>query len=219
MTKQVEAGARAYARGDSYDEAVNGVNFMGALFEAWKMAAIPFAGRTYNGIEKAAKSFGPEQIADWEDAVDEYLLANGANKVKLISFTTREMIRKQVELGVAEGLGPRQVAKKILGVWNGVSINGETYGRNRAARIARTEILGASNYGNLIGADATGLQLRKVWLSARDKLVRSSHSRLDGTSAPKDGRFLNGLEYPGDPNGPAREIINCRCDMYFEVEE
>jgi uncharacterized protein with gpF-like domain len=51
----------------------------------------------------------------------------------------------------------------------------------------------------------------KEWLSARDTHVRDSHISIDGEIVKMIDRFSNGLRYPGDPEGPAGEIINCRC--------
>ena len=36
---------------------------------------------------------------------------------------------------------------------------------------------------------------------------------LDGEIKPFDESFSNGLMYPGDINGTAEEIINCRCTL------
>ena len=44
-----------------------------------------------------------------------------------------------------------------------------------------------------------------------DKRTRDTHAELNGTIIGLQERFSNGLLYPGDPSGPAKEIINYRC--------
>lgn len=85
----------------------------------------------------------------------------------------------------------------------------------RAERIARTESTGAANYAALQALAAEGAT-HKQWLAARDKRTRDSHAEADGQVQPLKEPFLVGdspLMMPGDPNGPARETVNCRCTM------
>jgi HK97 family phage portal protein len=84
----------------------------------------------------------------------------------------------------------------------------------RAERIARTEVISASNAGSFEAMKKTGVE-RKEWLSSRDEKVRETHQELDGQEQPIDQPFISSegaaLMYPGDPNGPASEIVQCRC--------
>lgn len=41
--------------------------------------------------------------------------------------------------------------------------------------------------------------------------TRESHRRVDGEIRELDEKFSNGLMFPGDPNGSAAEVVNCRC--------
>ena len=84
----------------------------------------------------------------------------------------------------------------------------------QAARIARTEVHTASVIGADTAARSTGLTMVKEWLAAEDKRTRESHAEADGQEVALDESFEVGgvlLEFPGDPKGPAKEIINCRC--------
>lgn len=88
----------------------------------------------------------------------------------------------------------------------------------RADRIARTETAGAVNAGVDAFAreseTATGRQWHKKWWSSQDERVRATHRAAHGQIVPPGGLFIVGgatLRYPGDPTGPAREVINCRC--------
>ena len=49
------------------------------------------------------------------------------------------------------------------------------------------------------------------WIAADDDRTRESHLEVDGEIIPLGGKYSNGLEYPGDTNGPIEEWINCRC--------
>lgn len=51
---------------------------------------------------------------------------------------------------------------------------------------------------------------RTEWIGSRDNLVRETHD-IDGEVQPLGQRFSNGLRYPGDVDGPANEVIQCRC--------
>ncbi len=180
-------------------------------------SAIVFASETYEGIEVATKGYGAEEIVAFRELVEQHLIDLGATKAELITETTAIMVTQQLKVGAAEGLGAREVARNIRNLWKEIGLNGATYGTNRAERIARTELVGATNYGSLVGAQQTGLELNKVWLSSRDGVVRKAHTAMEGEKTRKDSIFSNGLRYPGDPNGRAEDVINCRCTMFFEV--
>lgn len=94
----------------------------------------------------------------------------------------------------------------------------------RARTIARTEIISASNAGAHTAAQAMPNSLKprlKEWLASGDSRTRESHSAADGQQVPLDKKFSVGgasLRYPGDPQGPADEIVNCRCTVLMDVD-
>ncbi|WP_280421158.1 phage minor head protein [Nocardia carnea] len=97
------------------------------------------------------------------------------------------------------------------------ALSPEAWG-SEAARIGRTEAIGVFNGARLATAAAeeqdTGQALDKQWLSLHDGRTRASHVHADRQRVPLDAKFRVGghyLEFPGDPNGPADEVINCRC--------
>ena len=55
----------------------------------------------------------------------------------------------------------------------------------------------------------------KGWVATRDKRTRDTHRHLNGNSVGFNERFSNGLLYPGDSAGEAKEIINCRCRLIY----
>jgi hypothetical protein len=61
----------------------------------------------------------------------------------------------------------------------------------------------------------------KIWLSSGDDRTRETHAAANGQSVKLEGMFVVGeaeLSYPGDPHGPAEEVINCRCTVVYEPE-
>lgn len=136
-------------------------------------------------------------------------------KITSITETTRAQIVSQVERGYSDGLGVAEIARSIRK-------RIPTMSQLRGALIARTETHGAANFGADAAARETGLNLRKEWVAAMDERTRSSHRRADGQVVGMDDTFDVGgasLRYPGDPRGPADEVINCRCAVAFIVPD
>ena len=88
-------------------------------------------------------------------------------------------------------------------------------------RYARTAMTSAQNSGRmemLHQAQGMGIQCKKRWLATLDHRTRDTHAALDGTVVGVDDKFPNGLMYPGDPEGPAGEVYNCRCTLIYEYD-
>lgn len=79
-----------------------------------------------------------------------------------------------------------------------------------AKRIARTEIHNSHNQGVMNIYDEIGVEYTQ-WIAASDDRVRESHEEINGEIIRLGDQYSNGLEYPGDTNGPIEEWINCRC--------
>ena len=93
--------------------------------------------------------------------------------------------------------------------------------KSSAIRTARTAVTGAQNAGRMdsyVAAEKMGIKVRKEWLATLDGRTRHSHAVLDGEQVDNEKKFSNGCMFPGDPNGPAAEVYNCRCTMIAAVE-
>ena len=129
--------------------------------------------------------------------------------------------RKAIAMAAEEGWGADRTAKEMI------KIQGQM-NKAHAMRIARTEVVRASNEGAFEGADATGLDLKKVWISASDARTRTladgdfDHDIMNGEKVDMNEPFnVNGdlLQYPGDPDGEPGNTINCRCTLGFEPKQ
>lgn len=142
------------------------------------------------------------------------------DKAKDTAWNSRH-VTSAVTQAVLRGQTPRQLADAIAGI--------AAMDRRAAMKAARTAMTSAHSLGKLKGyerAAGMGIGVEKQWLAALDSRTRGSHRHLDGETARLDGEFSNGLKYPGDPDGPASEVYNCRCTLvpvigdveYDEVE-
>lgn len=84
----------------------------------------------------------------------------------------------------------------------------------RAKRIAITETTRLQSEQALAAA---GRRATKLWRSEHDDKVRPSHREADNnTPIPLNMPFMVGgwpMMHPGDPDGPAEEVANCRCGL------
>jgi SPP1 gp7 family putative phage head morphogenesis protein len=136
-------------------------------------------------------------------------------RITEVTETTRDQIIRAVRKGYEDGLGQRGTASYILDLVPQIS----SY---RAEMIARTETHGAANYGSQEAAKQTGLPLSREWLAAADDRTRETHREANGQVVGMDEKFKVGdaeLMFPGDPEGPGEEVINCRCAVGYIVDE
>ena len=100
------------------------------------------------------------------------------------------------------------------------------YSKFQSERLVRTEATNAANFGTLQSATTIfpESQIMKEWIASFDDRTRDTHAEV-GASEPipyKDAFIVGGslMMYPGDPSGPAAEVINCRCSIApFPVDE
>lgn len=109
------------------------------------------------------------------------------------------------------GLGIDKAARAMRSV-------GYAHSQGYSARIARTELIGAVNGASLFMV-TNGTDIRyKVWMATADSRTRDSHAELDGATIPVGETFDNGCAFPGDPDGDAEEVINCRCTLGYSED-
>lgn len=131
-----------------------------------------------------------------------------AKKVTYVQETTKQMLRETIEAGKADGMSYGEIADDI---WDST---GDDFTFKRAVRIARTEVHAASSFATQAAVRSTGLPgLVREWIAMADERVRSDHRHAHGQTRGMDEPFDVGgeeLMFPGDPNGSAANVINCR---------
>lgn len=146
---------------------------------------------TFNVTNSRAREFLQDKVFKFSEEVNE---------------VTREKIRKALVKGLDAGESIPQISKRIASVFD---INRGS----RTDKIARTEIVGASNNGTHQGYVDSGIVITEVWIDSQDSVVRTfpHNHKINGEEVALGKRFSNGLLHPHDPGGAAGNVINCRC--------
>jgi len=163
---------------------------------------------------KSLKRLERKNEEDWVAGIMEFLRTKRKDVIDKIvknhGADIENIVRKAVETGIEEGWGMEKIARQIsksqgqMDLWKGM-------------RIARTEVVTASNEGVKMGADELVGNKQKVWISTFDSSSREDHMAMDGRVVPYNELFElptgDRLEYPGDASNGADpgQTINCRC--------
>ena len=118
----------------------------------------------------------------------------------------KKSIAQEISRGIASALPYRDIARNISNVSKTPLSRAKTIARTEGHRIQQTSARDAQQAAKSKGADVL-----KQWDAALDGRTRDSHRMVDGENRELDEKFSNGLMFPGDPNGSAAEVVNCRC--------
>lgn len=118
----------------------------------------------------------------------------------------KKSITQEISRGIASSLPYSDIARNISSVSKAPLSRAKTIARTEGHRIQQTSARDAQHAAKKKGADVV-----KQWDSTLDGRTRDSHARVDGEMRELDEKFSNGLMFPGDPDGGAAEVVNCRC--------
>lgn len=118
----------------------------------------------------------------------------------------KKTITQEISRGIATGMTYQDIARNISNVSKAPLSRAKTITRTEGHRVQQTSTRDAQ-----YAAKAKGCDVLKQWDAALDARTRDSHARVDGEIRELDEKFSNGLRFPGDPHGPAGEVVNCRC--------
>ena len=163
------------------------------------------------------KGVNPNQYVDqWTNKFASFGTAVGAQRVTLVSGTAKKTL-----IGITQQLMRDPEFMSLGNQQKGRILNSQfsRYSKNQAERLVRTEATAAANFATMESATTIfpGAQMRKEWIASFDDRTRSTHSEAGSSDPiPYNDPFMVGgsfLMYPGDPSGPAAEVINCRCSV------
>ncbi|MFF1957968.1 phage minor head protein [Streptomyces sp. NPDC058220] len=166
--------------------------------------------RAWRRVTAAGDPVTDSYVADY--------LNDAGNRLVRVPDEVYARIVVEIERGIREG---RPIADVTADVQRILTASGSELWPNRARVVARTEVMGAVNAGVFrsaqLDAEARGdMAPMKVWLATEDTRTRPSHRAADGQRTLLASPFEVGgaqLLFPGDPRGPAQEVIQCRCTL------
>lgn len=224
LDAQAKKAAIAYRKSGELNEALLAID---QLNPRWNRAAGAHIRRT--GEYAARELFKTMKSADWiPDQTKSFdawrvffrgfLQRRTADLVLQVNGTTRELIKTAVYQATLEGEGNYAIAKRIYGKISGI---GKMSARLRCRTIARTESHTAANYAADSAVDHVPFSVIREWVPAEDDRTRPTHWAMRGEEREKGEAFNVGgyaLMYPGDPDGPPEETINCRCRLVYKAK-
>lgn len=197
------------------DKVITYQPMLSTISSLYRDAGLRLAKVTYDSLpepETETKARGQMGFsAEWLQRIINYFRIFLLNKAVLpITETTKKRIREILEQANQEGWGVDKTVKEI---------GDKDISKMRAEVITRTESVRATNLGAMTGAASRGLKLNKRWIAVGDSRTRPDHKYLNGQEIAFEDKFRTPegyqLMYPGDPEGPAKEVINCRCVLGF----
>lgn len=154
-------------------------------------------------LGKAFKEFEEKRfIDDRLGAVQTYLLKRVFEMAKKITKETNDQLGATLARAVSEGMSIPQATKEVGELF-------DSFEKYRSERIARTEIVRASNFATEEAFKESGVVEGKEWLATIDERTGELDAALDGQVVKLGADFKAGGErVPYPPLHP-----NCRCTL------
>ena len=161
-----------------------------------------------------------KKLADLADLAEQ---ESPFTKLSLDNLGNEEIIRRQLQVEIEKHFRAKEGVQGLLERIR--KVTGATMNRARtAAQTERTRALNGMRVSQAIrdyldkyDKAVKGHRKRPElpvfqWVNPlRAKEPRKEHVRISGTKRPVGEEFLPGLHYPGDPNAPASQTVNCHC--------
>lgn len=154
--------------------------------------------------------------------VNDYVTSYGGQRAAQVIQTTERQIADLINGGLSRG-------EAVSAVSQNVSNKIPELAEIRGLLVTRTEAHASAQFASQKMAERSAIALKKVWNTRGDQRVRDfgtsgrvsefNHRVMDLQQIPLTSTFKvprrfgvpEALLFPGDPNGSAGNVINCRC--------
>lgn len=165
------------------------------------------------GANAVADLMGKPPIEDFTTPFVIKFIKEREVKIKMVTDTTEAKLRVALTEGITAGETTGQIRTRIEGVFEiAQGVQSET--------IARTEVASAQNFGRMEEMRVAGAK-NKIWIAIFNN-TRTDHENAHGQIVGVNDPFDVGgedLQFPGDPNGSAWNVINCQCSSSPTLED
>ena len=138
------------------------------------------------------------------------------SKLAYANLGKNEAVRRRLQNEMAQaailGESQQKLVKRIQAVTGQL-----TWQAKRVAQTERTRVQSQATFEAGMEAKAMGIKVYYIW-NTRMVNSRDTHIALNGKKTMVGDRFPGSiLRFPGDPNAPAEEVINCHCGVEEHV--
>lgn len=129
------------------------------------------------------------------------------NRLRGAGTNVWDKVRRDLEKAIAEGTPNAELAKAVKASFKGIE-------ESRATMIAQTETTAVYEAGRDMVFREAGVQWTQWLHSGLSDHARMTHQAASGQIREMGEPFDIGgvpMRFPGDPDAPADEVINCRC--------
>jgi len=201
------ASAQGFFQDNKYIEMYEGM---------YSKIGLQFANWYSKNVQKYMPKADPANMQSiWANAFAFMGQQVAGQRVTLVSATAQATLTNTIRQFMADPVfmsaGEKVQSKMLRQKFDGLA-------DYQARRIVRTEATNAANYATEQAAVNlfAGQDMTKTWRSGFDARVRDAHRAANNQVVPFNSKFSVGgesLQRPGDPNGSASNVINCRCSM------
>lgn len=157
-----------------------------------------FTKLTFDTAWVYADAFAGELGAQYDRAwMEAYLTENARIAAENLNASTYE----QLQAAIAQEK-QRDAVKEVFALALAVRVLQFSEGRMQSIE----------NYTEAKIAEAVDEVVAKMW-TVRSSNPRHEHAKMNGETVDKRGRFSNGLRWPGDYAGKAKDNANCQCKV------
>ena len=216
IIKKLPKNASLYTYELEIDVAIMREDIVKMYRELYQTIGIDYGNKINKTLEKTKKAnvlFNNELLKE----ILLFLSSDGGVRITSV----RDTLVTDVIKSIQKSLGENGTVIDLRNAIQSIIEKNQTFYKWQSLRIARTETTTSSNFAAIKTAEQSDLVLDKVWISVQDNRTRITpydHFDMNNQKQELEKPFFVGgenIQYPGDANASAGNVINCRCTIAF----